>query len=75
MGAAPSATPTPAASCCAPAPKAQAAATSGCCGAGQSALPDIEVDASLHDGMAGLFKDVDLNRYAASVKIFALKPR
>lgn len=65
--------PAPAAACRTPAPKP--ASTSGCCGAGQSALPSIGDDASLHDGMADLFKDVDLNSYAASVRIFALKPR
>ena len=52
--------------CCAPAPKAQAAS---CCGTGPSAEP------SFHDGVSDFFRDVDLNAYAASVKIFAVKPR
>jgi arsenite methyltransferase len=52
--------------CCAPAPKAQAAS---CCGAKPSAEP------SFHEGISDFFRDVDLNAYAASVKIFAVKPR
>jgi arsenite methyltransferase len=53
-------------SCSAPAPKT--AATS-CCGAEASAKP------SFHDDISDFFRDVDLNAYAASVKIFAVKPR
>jgi arsenite methyltransferase len=60
-----------ASSCCAPAPKP---AASGCCGAGTSALAAIEAEGDFHEGVADLFGDIDLNDYAASVKIFAVKP-
>ena len=33
------------------------------------------VDATLHDRLANLFERVDVNAYAASVKVFAVKPR
>ena len=56
--------------CCAPAPAAQA---TGCCGAGPSASEGAAP--SFHDGISDFFRDVDLNEYAASVKIFAVKPR
>jgi arsenite methyltransferase len=61
---------TEASSCCAPAPKT---ADSGCCGAGPGAIADAAP--SFHDGVSDFFRDVDLNAYAASVKIFAVEPR
>ena len=69
MCCAPAATTQPA-SCCAPAPQAK---TVSCCGAGPSVSEDLEP--SFHDGVSDFFRDVDLNAYAASVKIFAVKPR
>lgn len=56
--------------CCAPAPKTQSAS---CCGAGPSASEGAAPP--FHDGISDFFRDVDLNEYAASVKIFAVKPR
>jgi len=61
MCCAPSATAAPA-NCCAPAPAA------ACC-----AEPSDKL--AFHDGVSDFFRDVDLNAYAASVKIFAVKPR
>jgi SAM-dependent methyltransferase len=55
-------------SCCTPAP---AAPKQSCCGP-RSAEPE---PASFHSDVASFFRDVDLNDYAASVKIFAVKPR
>lgn len=55
--------------CCAPAPQAEAAR---CCG-GEPSVPKGG-EASFHDDVADFFRDVDLNAYAASVKIFAVKP-
>ncbi len=52
-------------SCCAPAPASQAAS---CCG------PAKQPAGRLHEEMGTAFKDIDINHYAASVKIFALKP-
>jgi SAM-dependent methyltransferase len=57
-------------SCCAPAPKAQAAS---CCGATPSVVEGAAPP--FPDGFSDFFRDVDLNAYAASVKIFAVKPR
>jgi arsenite methyltransferase len=56
--------------CCAPAPKTQAA---GCCGVTPTVSEGVET--SFHDGISDFFRGVDLNAYAASVKIFAVKPR
>lgn len=53
----------PAASCCAPTPP-----VASCCGGTQQPA------GRLHDEMSSAFKDIDINSYAASVKIFALKP-
>jgi arsenite methyltransferase len=61
--------PAPAAqSCCAPAPAAQA---QRCC----APQPSEPAPASFHHEVGSFFRDVDLNAYAASVKIFAVKPR
>jgi SAM-dependent methyltransferase len=54
----------PVASCCAPA----AVAATACCSSGTAPSGDLHAD------MSSAFKDIDLNDYAASVKIFALKP-
>ena len=56
--------------CCSPAPAAKkssglAILESGCCGAGG---PDI------HQGLADLLKRYNVNDYAASVKVYAVKP-
>jgi hypothetical protein len=44
--------------CCAPAPKLET--LSACCGAGQSAHAAMKAGRDLHDGIADLFRDVDL---------------
>lgn len=54
--------------CCAPAPKADVAS---CCGPNTAASDSAP---SFHGGVASFFQDVNLNDYAASVKIFAVKP-
>lgn len=43
----------------------------GCCSAGQAAV----VDDALHARLADLLRRYDVNDYAASVKVFAVKPR
>jgi SAM-dependent methyltransferase len=63
-----------ASSCCGgghaePISAAEQAEWSACCGGGDS--PD---EPAFHDTMAGLLDAFDVNEYAASVKIFALKP-
>jgi SAM-dependent methyltransferase len=58
-----------AASCCAPQPGE--ATSSGCCEPAQS----IATDAALHDELTGLLRKYNVNDYAASVKIFAAKPK
>ncbi len=60
--------------CCAPTPEPDAQAA-GCCGAGASAVETVEPAASFHHEVGRFFESVDLNDYAASVKIFAVKPR
>ncbi|RUL85273.1 arsenite methyltransferase [Tautonia sociabilis] len=66
-------------SCCspdpAPAPSPEpgglAVVDSGCC----SPTPADDEDAALHDRLADLLRRYDVNDYAASVRVFALKPR
>jgi arsenite methyltransferase len=56
---------------------------SACCSPAKSStgLPVIEsgcctpATSAVHDGLAGLLKRYDVNDYAASVKVFAVKPR
>lgn len=55
--------------CCAPAP--EPASGGGCCG---PAKPAAEAQKGVHEGLADLLRRYDLNDYAASMKIFALKP-
>ena len=55
-----------AAACCGPAPS--------CCGPGDSAQEEPAVDPKFHDEMSKLLDTFDVNEYAASVKMFALKP-
>ena len=61
--------------CCTPAATSSTAlpiATSGgCCGGG--VIPDAK--ASVHEGLGELLTRYDVNAYAASVKVYALKPR
>ncbi len=63
----------PAVSCCAPAPaegsKAEAAVS--CCGPSASEAAGAE----LHGSLSGLLARYNVNDYAASVKVFAVKPR
>jgi arsenite methyltransferase len=60
--------------CCAPAPPSPAAlgvATASCCGSPPAAPSP---PAGVHAGLAGLLERYDVNRYAASVKVYAVKP-
>lgn len=62
------------AACCAPAPEAaseSAVKSAGCCG---PAPQDAGADKSVHEGLSGVLRAYDINDYAASLKIFALKP-
>ena len=43
----------------------------GCC---ESVAPDAASDPAFHDRMSALLQSVDANEYAASARIFALKP-
>lgn len=71
--------------CCAPEAKAAVAEETGCCGpaatepsktAPAKAAPksDAEVASEYHETMGALLDTFDVNEFAASVKIFALKP-
>lgn len=65
------------AACCPPPTAASSASSplavvdSGCCAVGPAAV----VDEALHGRLADLLKRYDVNDYAASVKVFAVKPR
>ena len=48
---------------CAPAPGGAATAKTGCCGS------------EVHDGLGGVLSKIDVNEYAASVKVYAVKVR
>jgi SAM-dependent methyltransferase len=69
-----SATETPAASsaCCSPAASTVpvTAAASGCCGS----KPPAD-QTTVHEGLAGLLDRYDVNDYAASVKVYAVRPK
>lgn len=54
-------------SCCTPAP---VSITSGCC----SPASETASETALHDELTALLRKYDVNDYAASVKIFAVKP-
>jgi arsenite methyltransferase len=56
----------PAAGCCTPAP----AGSSACCTPSGEAAP-----AAVHAGLADVLRNCDVNRYAASVRVYAVKPR
>ena len=66
-----------AAGCAAPAEPAPApsgrsslpiATTGGCCGSGSTT-------SAVHSGLSDLLRRYDINEYAASVKVYAVKPR
>jgi arsenite methyltransferase len=64
--------------CCSPpadskpaAPTLPLSSGGGCCGAA-AAPPDAS---QVHDGLAALLRRYDVNEYAASVKVYAVKPR
>jgi len=62
------------AACCPPpAPRASGldVVDQGCCAVGPAAV----VDEALHARLADLLRRYDVNDYAASVKVFAVKPR
>lgn len=73
----PDASSKPGSSCCSPAPASQTRpiglplADSGCCSPAPAVAPD---DAALHARLADLLRRYDVNDYAASVRVFALKP-
>ena len=56
--------------CCSPAPASTALPIAGAC-CSPSTTPD---DGALHERLADLLRRHDVNSYAASVRIFALKP-
>jgi hypothetical protein len=60
------------AACCSPPSPASGLAVvdSGCCTPGPAAL----LDGALHARLADLLRRYDVNDYAASVKVFAVKP-
>ncbi len=61
-------------SCCSATPQTSsglAVVDSGCCPVGPAAV----VDGALHARLADLLRRYDVNDYAASVKVFAVKPR
>ena len=61
------------AACCPPpasAPSGLAVVDAGCCSVGPAAV----VDEALHARLADLLRRYDVNDYAASVKVFAVKP-
>ena len=64
------ASPIEASSCCGPAkaPAQASPAAASCCGPAKAPAAD------LHTAMGETFRDIDLNAYAASVKLFAIKP-
>jgi len=45
-----------------------------CCGGSEPEKTDVQVASDYHDTMSDLLDEFDVNEYAASVKIFALKP-
>ncbi|MDF1839765.1 MAG: hypothetical protein P1V35_18010, partial [Planctomycetota bacterium] len=71
-------------SCCAPAPEAEAccveesAASESCCAPAEESNAEAccapEPDKAFHTTMDELLDTFDVNAYAASVKIFAVKP-
>jgi arsenite methyltransferase len=74
-------TPAPAATCCTPA----AAASTGCCTPPDREVTEEEwiaasqgccgVEPDVHAGLADLIARYDVNDYAASVQVYAIKPR
>ncbi len=62
---------TPASGCCTPSPKniSLKVSVSTCCDATSGAQPK-----SVHEGLSGLLDRYDVNKYAASVKVYAIKP-
>ena len=67
-----------ASSCCSPAAEPAPAAQSSCCGSettpAQAPPAEAETQPAYHDTMGDLLDSFDVNAYAASVKIFAVKP-
>ncbi len=55
-------------SCCAPAPSSSLPVAASCCSG-----PEI-TDAALHDRLSDLLRRYNVNDYAASVRVFAVKP-
>ena len=55
--------------CCSPASSKVSLSVSSCCGS----QPTAE-QATVHEGLAGLLDRYDVNEYAASVKVYAVKP-
>ncbi len=63
------------AACCAPTGAQQASSKAGCCGSPEQMNgAETKTQVQFHDEMKKITEAFDLNAYAASVKIFALKP-
>jgi SAM-dependent methyltransferase len=60
--------------CCVPNP-ADAPASAGCCTPSSGSGCCSPTPTALHDDLADLLRRHDVNEYAASVRVFALKPR
>jgi arsenite methyltransferase len=64
--------------CCAPPRETEKAtlpiaSSGGCCGGGGGGKEPAGT--AVHDGLADLFRKYDVNEYAASVKVYAVKPK
>ena len=59
--------------CCSPAMSSteQSSTSSGCC----APAPAAKERETVHEGLTALLQRYDVNDYAASVKVFAVKPR
>lgn len=58
--------------CCAPSAPEEVPASAGCGGPADGSA--VVNDPSVHEGLATVLRAYDINQYAASMKIFALKP-
>jgi hypothetical protein len=54
-------------------PKSRSLTLAGCCSTPASAVAEEKADQTVHGGLAELLKKYDVNEYAASVKVFAVK--
>jgi SAM-dependent methyltransferase len=54
-------------------PKSRSLTLAGCCSTPDSAVAEEKAGQTVHGGLAELLKKYDVNEYAASVKVFAVK--